>query len=93
MAGGEVSHNKPVLSRLLEFEGDLGDVAADVDLPGQRHLLQLLRVHAQEVGHRADDPRVLLGEDCIVVVVVSGIVNLGQIKHNITSSHQTICFF
>ena len=55
-----LGHGVPVLSRLIVLERDLGDVAADVDLPQEKHLADRLLVETEQSGDRVDDGLVIV---------------------------------
>ena len=55
-----LGHGVPVLPRLIVLERDLGDVAADVDLPQEKHLADGRLVETEQSGDRVDDGRVIV---------------------------------
>ena len=72
------THFSPILPGFLQFEGNLRDISADVDLSGQRNLDKLLCLNTKEISHDVDDIVVFVSEDCIVVVITISGVNLKQ---------------
>ena len=53
-------HGVPVLPSLIVLERDLGDVAADVDLPQKEHLADGLLVETEQRSDRVDDGLVIV---------------------------------
>ena len=53
-------HGVPVLPSFIVLERDLGDVAADVDLPQKEHLADGLLVKTEQRSDRVDDGLVIV---------------------------------
>ena len=70
------THFSPILPGFLQFEGNLRNISADVDLSRQGNLDQFLCLNPEEISHDVDNIVVFVSEDCIVVVITISGINL-----------------